>query len=123
MDVEHPGAYQVIVQESFAGGLVCTSAPVTVVISTTESDKLFIFPSPNDGRFTVSYYNSGGTAEKRTIVIYDSKGAMIYQQAVTVSGAYNLLPVDLHRSARGIYYLQVRDASGNVIATGKVHVR
>ncbi|MFN8291990.1 MAG: M1 family aminopeptidase [Chitinophagaceae bacterium] len=123
VNVEQTGQYTVRAQESFAGGLVCTGLPGSISIDAAVSDKLFIFPSPNNGRFTVSYYNSGGGSEKRTVLIYDAKGSQVYQQVFTISGAYTLLPVDLQRAGRGIYYVRVGNAAGTVLASGKVHVR
>lgn len=123
VNIEHIGIYTVTAQETFTGGLVCTGQPGSITIDLTVSNKLFIFPSPNDGRFTISYYNSGGAAEKRTVVVYDEKGAVVFRNEFTVSGAYTLLPVDLHTAARGIYYVQVVNATGKVLAAGKVHVR
>lgn len=123
VNVEHIGQYTVTPQETFAGGLVCTGQASTVLIDAVASSKLFIFPSPNNGRFTVSYYNNGGSSEKRTVLIFDGKGSLVYRNEFTVSGLYTLLPFDLQSAGRGIYYVQVANAAGAVLATGKVHVR
>jgi hypothetical protein len=91
--------------------------------SATASDNLFIFPSPNDGRFTVSYYNNGGASTKRSIVIFDSKGSMVFNSQFNINGSYTLIPIDLRTNNTGIYHVIVGDANGNKLATGKVHVR
>ena len=124
VNVERIGTYQVLIQESFVSpALVCANQSAVVTINATVSDKLFIFPSPNDGRFTVSYYNNGGATTKRKIVIVDSRGATVYNREFSISGLYTLLNINLERASRGIYYVLVGDASGIRLADGRVHVR
>jgi len=123
VDVEHVGDYLVRIQETFTGGLVCSSESSLVQIKATKSPRLFIFPSPNDGTFKVAYYNDGGANTKRTIVIFDSKGSMVYNRQFNINGAYTLLGIDLRRANTGIYHVVVGDVNGKKLATGKVHVR
>ncbi len=123
VDVEHVGVYEVQLQETWPSSLVCSAISQAITISAGVSNNLFIFPSPNDGNFTVSYYNNGGTATQRTLAIFDSKGSMVFNKAFNISGPYTLLPVNLQRANRGIYYVVVGDATGKRLAEGKVHVR
>jgi hypothetical protein len=123
VNVEQVGSYRVRLSETYSSGLTCSAQSADVVINATESDKLFIFPSPNDGRFTVSYYNISVTASQRRIVITDSEGKKVYDRLFAVSGPYTLLNIDLRSASRGIYVVQVGDAAGTRLATGKVHVR
>ena len=108
------------IQETFTGGLVCANQSADVVITATESSKLFIFPSPNDGRFTVSYFNNGGAATSRIIAVYDSKGDRVRYKTFPITGPYTLLGFDLRPAQKGIYYVVVGDATGKVLADGKV---
>lgn len=112
------GTYRVIVTTS-AGS--CTSQPVT--ITGNIPGILFIFPSPNNGQFNVAYYNSGGATVQRTIVIFDSKGSMVYKKQFTISGAYSLMAIDMRQHATGIYIVDVFDSNGKQLAEGKVHLR
>ena len=119
-----PGRFvQTSVRESWPGGLECTASSSVVNIVALASSRLFIFPSPNDGRFTVSYYNSGGAVGQRTIRIYNGIGALVYDRAFPISGSYTLIPIDGQRFARGIYYVVVGDGTGERLAEGKVHIR
>jgi hypothetical protein len=122
-NVEHVGDYQVSVSEAFTGGLTCSSQSSVVTIEAGISQRLFIFPTPNDGRFTVAYYNNGGTTTKRKIVIFDSKGSMVYAKDFSIAGPYTLMNIDIQSKARGIYYVVVGDANGKKLVEGKVHVR
>jgi hypothetical protein len=117
------GTYQVGIRETWPSGLFCSALSQTVTITASVSNRLFIFPSPNDGNFTVSYYYSGSSASARVINIYDGKGALVYRESFSVAGPYTLLPIDLRNAARGIYYVVVGDASGNKLIQGKVHIR
>jgi len=87
------------------------------------SDRLFIFPSPNDGNFSVSYYNTGGVSTQRRIRVMDAKGALVFDKVFPVSGPYTIIPVNLTQASRGLYYVVVGDAAGKKLAEGKMHVR
>ncbi len=122
VNIENIGSYQVSIQEVFAGGLTCSNQSAVVTIDATVSNKLFIFPSPNDGNFTVSYYNIGGASTQRTITIFDSKGARVFNGQFPVTGPYTLIPVNLQKANTGIYYVVIGDATGKKLAEGKVHI-
>jgi Sortilin, neurotensin receptor 3,/Secretion system C-terminal sorting domain len=120
VNVENTGSYQVRIQEAFASGLACSSQSPVVVIDAAASNKFFIFPSPNDGQFTVSYYNETGTNTSRTITVFDSKGAKVYNSKFPVAGPYTLLSVNIKSAQRGVYYVVIGDAAGKKLAEGKV---
>lgn len=128
-DVSNLGPYQVKIAEvwpnpgGMGGGLACTSESPVVTITANVSDRLFIFPSPNDGNFSVSYYNAGLTNTQRRIRVMDSKGSVVFDQLFAISGPYTIIPVNLTRASRGLYYVVVGDAAGQKLADGKVHVR
>lgn len=114
------GAYQIAITETWSSGLVCSGSSSVVTLSATPSDKLFIYPSPNDGNFTVAYYYAERGTTSRQINIYDSKGALVYQKRFTISGAYTILPIEMTTAAAGLYIVLVGDASGNKLASEKV---
>jgi hypothetical protein len=123
VDVTGVGAYQASVRETWPGGLICAANSAVVNITALVSDKLFIFPSPNDGNFKVSYYNTGGVNTQRRILVYDSKGSLVFDRKFPITGPYTIIPVNLQRASRGIYYVVVGDVGGEKLAEGKVHVR
>ncbi|MEO6221305.1 MAG: zinc-dependent metalloprotease family protein, partial [Ginsengibacter sp.] len=118
--IESVGTYQVNIQEVFAGGLVCASQSAAVIITAVVSDKLFIFPSPNNGQFTVSYFNSGGASTTRSVSIFDSKGAKVHVKNFPITGVYTLLNIDIRAAQKGLYFVVVGDANGKVLTNGKV---
>jgi Peptidase family M1 domain len=121
--INQAGDYYATIKETFPSGLQCSNTSATITITATESDKLFIFPTPNDGTFNVSYYNSSNTNTKRNISIYDTKGAVVYNKEFAISGFYTLLPVNLPAASRGDYFVIIFDGEGKRLAVGKVHVK
>ena len=118
VNVNQLGNYHVVVTNTSPGGTSCTSALQNIKDSV--SSKLFIFPSPTDGQFTVSYYNTGGGSTSRTVTIYDSKGAKVYNAKVSISGPYTLIIIDMRKAQAGIYIVVLRDLNGNEIARGRL---
>ncbi|MEP7236849.1 MAG: zinc-dependent metalloprotease family protein [Ferruginibacter sp.] len=117
------GSYRVIVTSATGS---CQSELVD--ITALPSSKLFVFPSPNNGRFTVSYYTAGASVTNpstQSINIYDSHGARVFYQEYKnqVTQAYQLHQIDMRRNGSGIYFIVLREANGNKIKTGKVVVR
>src|SRR5690606_1843530 len=74
VDSVEVGDYRVDIVNQVTG---CNNTSNVLVIGTTASERLFIFPSPNNGQFTVSYYNSAGVSSQRSIVVFDSKGSRV----------------------------------------------
>ncbi|MCE2704868.1 MAG: hypothetical protein LW624_05300 [Terrimonas sp.] len=121
--VANLGTFQVSIRETWPSGLFCAAQSPNVTITAAASDRLFIFPSPNNGNFSISYYNAGGASTTRQLAIFDSKGARVYQEVFPVSGPYTVLPVGLQNVARGIYFVVIGDSSGKKLIEGKVHIR
>lgn len=122
VDVAELGNYQVKIEETWADGNVCVNESEVVAITANASASLFIYPSPNDGRFTVSYYNTTGGNTKQSVTVYDAKGAKVYNKIFTFSGPYELHDIDIRGKARGVYFVVVGDANGKKIIDGKVLV-
>jgi hypothetical protein len=119
VDVTGLGDYRVDIVNNVTG---CNNQSNVLRISDSASNKLFVYPSPNDGQFTVAYYNAGGSSTQRTISIYNSNGKQVYNAKFPVNGPYQLVPVNLKPAARGIYMIVVGDAAGKKLAEGKLAV-
>lgn len=113
------GEYQVSIVNTITG---CNNQSAILRILDSASSKLFIYPSPNDGKFTLAFFNSSGGNTQRIVSIFDGRGARIFQQSFAISGPYTLIPVTLKAATRGIYYVVVGDATGKRIAKGSVIV-
>ncbi len=121
VDVNHLGTYTVV---ATIGS--CISVPATITILDSVSSKLFIYPSPNDGRFTISYYSPGASNSNKTtqkISIYASNGRLTFNKTYDVTQPYQLHQMDLRAFGSGVYYIVLTEANGNKIKTGEVVIR
>lgn len=119
--VNNLGTYKAIVTDLATG--TCTNQSNSVTITALPSERLFVFPSPNDGLFTVTYYNASTTATNQGITIYDRFGRRVYDKTFPVTQAYQLHQINLRGNGAGIYYIFMRDANGKKIKTGEVMIR
>ncbi len=116
------GTYTVTAAD--ASNLTCISAPASITITDSASNKLFIYPSPNNGQFNIAYYNAGGNATKKIVTIISSKGEKVYTKETILNQVYQIIDVDLRRHGAGLYYVILSDdANGKKITTGEVLVR
>ncbi len=122
VSINEIGNYYAIVKETYPSSLQCNSTTATLAITASESNQLFIFPTPNNGTFKVSYYNSSITSTKRSIAVYDEKGAQVYKKEFDITGAYSTQNVQLKRPSAGIYVVVIFDINGKKLVEGKVLV-
>ena len=117
--VDDLGTYEVVVTDNATG---CSSRISNkAAVEYASSSELFIYPNPSSGSFQVRYFSSSNTA--RTLNIYDSKGARVFQKAFTITSPYTKMDVNMDNAASDVYLVELRDADGNRIATGKVVIR
>ncbi len=118
-DVTGLGDYRVDIVNAITG---CNNQSNVLRIGDSATNRLFIYPSPNNGQFTVAYYNSGGGSTQRTVTVYDAHGAKVYNGKFAITGPYHLLSIDMRPASRGVYMVVVGDASGNKLVKGKLMV-
>jgi len=116
VNVTNLGSYQVQVSDDNG----CTNQSAVVTIAGKASSSIYIYPNPNNGQFTVSYYNASGSSTKQSVTIYDSKGAKVYYKQFSFAGFYGLLDVDLGNQPKGLYIVVIGDANGKKLIEGKV---
>ncbi len=112
-------------------GATCENTSDVVSVRDSASTTLFIYPNPNNGQFTVAYHNPGGVRydnpegliRSRTLTVYDAKGARVYSKRLTAAETYELIRVNLTPASAGTYFVELRDASGERLASGKVLVQ
>jgi hypothetical protein len=119
VNISGVGDYRVAITD----GNGCSNQSPVVTIADSANGKLFIYPSPNNGQFNISYYNQGGANVKRIVTIYSNKGEKVYSNEFQVTQVYQLLSIDMRRNGAGVYYVVLSDASGNKLKAGQVMVR
>ncbi len=118
VDVDNTGEYKVVVTDANK----CSVTSNLIQTGFAGSDYVFIYPNPNRGMFQVRMFNPINNTNARIIIIYDSKGAMVYRKSYPVIASYERMDVNISAMAAGVYMLDLRDASGKRLATGKVLV-
>jgi hypothetical protein len=114
------GDYKVGIVNTTTG---CNNESNVVQVRAKASERLFVYPSPNTGRFTVSYLNTNlGGPVRQTFRVYDAHGALVYSRDVMIQGPYTLTTVDLSHAATGIYLIVVGDFQGKKLAKEKVFI-
>jgi hypothetical protein len=100
-----------------ANGCTGTSNLLTISDSTLYTN--FIFPNPNRGIFKVRYIDGSTSALKRTITIFDSKGARVYRKTFDIASSSESMEVNIQRLGAGVYMVELSDANGKRLAKGK----
>jgi hypothetical protein len=99
---------------------VSTSADV--VVSGQPTNKLWVYPNPNDGNFLVRFYNQNN--ESATVRVFDAKGAKVYERAVVTTTAYTGIDVNLGPTIPdGVYVVELVNSSGKRVDAKKIVVR
>ena len=101
-----------------------TPANIRIKDSAT-NNILFVYPSPNSGKFQVRYYfdNKNGNNTPATYVnVYDEKGARVFTRPFAPGLGYGQMNVDLGTHGRGVYRVDLLDGNGNRLKTGSVMV-
>lgn len=99
-----------------------TSSPVVVKDSLT--NKLFIYPNPNNGEFNISYYNGTGTSgKKQTLTIFNDHGARVYVHNFTINPGYSVENIKVPGLVSGLYLISINDNNGEKIFTEKVLIK
>ncbi len=118
LSVDDIGTYRAVYTD--LNGCISTSS--NIVVSGQASENLWVYPNPNQGQFTVRYYNQ--LNETLTLNIYSASGQKIYQKAFVTNTAYTGLEVNLGNSfSEGVYIVEVVNAAGKKVGAKRVVVR
>ncbi len=119
VSIDELGEYKAMVTD--INGCTGTSAGLTIADSV--SGKLFVFPNPNTGQFQVRYYSVSGNVLPRTLMMYDSKGALVLNKTYTVGKPYDKMEVNFNSFSKGVYMINLLDLTGKRLAAGKVVIQ
>jgi hypothetical protein len=94
-----------------------TTTTMTINVSPAPCSNTFLFPNPSNGNFNINVPSEFGTEEK-TILIFDAKGALVYQEVF----AKPSIEVFINKFNSGIYFVKISNKSGVLIKTGKIMI-
>jgi hypothetical protein len=117
-DVTGIGKYNVTVTDING----CTNRSADAEVKALFSDRLFIYPNPNDGRFTVRLYSYWYYGPK-IVTITNSAGALVQTKRFFANGNYSPMDFDLRGVATGIYIVHVFDEYARTEVVGKVFIQ
>ncbi|MBK6938236.1 MAG: choice-of-anchor J domain-containing protein [Chitinophagaceae bacterium] len=103
-----------------------SSAPATITIGAEATDKLWIYPNPNQGSFQVRLYYVGIPTEKRVVNLYDASGKLVASREFDLNNnasPYLRMDFNLGNDARGTYVVKVVDKYTGRIASGLVVIQ
>jgi hypothetical protein len=103
----------------------CSSTSInTITVKDSASDNLFIYPNPNKGAFQVRFNDKfNGESYPLSITIYDGKGSRVYKQSFTPGSTFGRMDVILKNVGSGVYFVDLTDASGVRLQSGKVVIK
>jgi hypothetical protein len=117
VDIDGLGIYSCV---TTIGG-ACSSTSSSLKITDSASNILFIYPNPNKGSFQVRFNDKlNGEGYPVSIIIYDSKGARVYRKQFDPGATFGRMDVDLRSFASGTYFVDLIDAAGVRLKTGRV---
>ena len=116
LTVDHLGTYQLTYTDLNG----CVSNSGSLVLTALESPKIWVYPSPNDGRFQVRYYNSIG--EPVSVRVFNSAGQLVYSRELVTGNNYSRIDVDLGNQSQGVYFVKVYDTKSRELAAKKIVV-
>ncbi len=97
----------------------CDNISNQMTISDSATSDLFVYPNPNNGIFFVQQF-SNNVNQKRSITLFDAKGARVYYKEYTLSIGSDMMEVVIKKLSAGTYMLVLSDGNGNKIATKKI---
>ena len=121
-NIDQQGAYQATVRD--VNG--CVNSSNIVTIGSEPSDKLWIYPNPNNGMFHVRLYYSQTQAERRIVRIYNVLGQKVAEKSFDFdsnTSPYLDLDFDLSNFSAGTYVVKVVDKHTGKITSGLVVIQ
>jgi hypothetical protein len=114
------GSYQVTATDASTGCSGVSNA-VTVVDVPAANLRLLVSPNPTRGLVKISYNGTTTLAQPLSINMFDSKGARVFTQVLSLNTAGNYTAdINIKNLASGTYLVALVYATGSKIATEKL---
>lgn len=120
LDVDLLGDYKLTVTD--VNG--CTNTSNTISILDSATGRCFIYPNPTNGEFDVRYFSVyNNSSLPRTVTVYNASGDRVLTQRYSIGAPYQRMHVDLRKSGKGLYWVEVGDVNGNRLTMCRVVVQ
>jgi hypothetical protein len=96
----------------------------SITITDSLNTNLFVYPNPNNGQFQVRFNDQlNGVSNPRSMNIYDAKGSRVYRKEFTPAFPFGRMEVDLRQFGKGVYMIDLNNAAGERLQSGRVVVQ
>ncbi|MBU3713807.1 MAG: T9SS type A sorting domain-containing protein, partial [Ferruginibacter sp.] len=103
----------------------CNGVSSALVVKDSITQKLFIYPNPNEGKFNISYFNTnvGSSGKQQTVTIYDSHGARVYNKTFVVLNGYQVQNISMPSLSSGVYLVVINDVNGERLYAERILIK
>lgn len=115
-----PGDYQLRVTDINNCG-VGISNILTIANSFALSS--YTYPNPSGGVFQVRYHSEANNTLQRSLVVYNNRGERIITKNFTQTIPFQRIDVDVRAHGKGLYWIELKDASGKRLAVNRAVVQ
>ncbi|MBK9568898.1 MAG: T9SS type A sorting domain-containing protein [Chitinophagaceae bacterium] len=101
----------------------CTSNSNNLVIGSEQSDRLWLYPNPTTGAFTVRLFFGDALTENRFVSVYNPLGQVVATKEIVltnVSDPYTKIDFDLSKQAAGTYVVKVAHKRTGKVTAGLI---
>ena len=101
----------------------CTSNSNNLVIGSEQSDRLWLYPNPTTGAFTVRLFFGDALTENRFVSVYNPLGQVVATKEIVltnVSEPYTKIDFDLSKQAAGTYVVKVAHKHTGKVTSGLI---
>jgi HYR domain/Secretion system C-terminal sorting domain len=96
----------------------CITTTGNYFIGGLPSEKIWVYPNPNNGRFQVRFFNRDN--EKITVEVHAADGRLVYKSPVATTNTYFRIDVDIRNLASGIYTVEIINDQNKKLSATRV---
>jgi subtilisin-like proprotein convertase family protein len=115
-----PGDYQLKVTDINNCGVGVSNI---VTIANSFAINMYTYPNPSEGIFQVRYYSAANNTLQRSLIVYNNWGEKIINRNFTQTIPYQKIDIDIREHGKGLYWIEVREASGKRLGVKRVVVQ
>lgn len=97
----------------------------SITLTDSSTSPLYVYPNPTTGIFQVRFSNGINDilSAVGNVTVYDSKGAKVLTQRFANIRPYDRVDIDLSKQPKGVYVVNLTDASGKSLQSARVVVQ